>query len=307
LTLQKIETATKVSLLVNSTLFIIKIAVFIETGSFAVVAALTDSFCDLVSQIILFCTQRAVKKQHSEFPAGRTRLEPVGILIMAILMMVLSCSVVFASVFTLYSIYVLRSPFVVEYSDWSLALLIVSIVLKLILFIYCRNFKASPSAMALAEDHRNDVLSNSTALCAVIVASTVSSAVWVDPAGGALISIYIIWSWYSIATEETNKLIGIRGSDESMQKLDAFIAQEMSPKHLVNVPNDYRLSAYYIGRNLLVELRLIYAEFSEFRKVCDLSLALQRKLEAFDFIERAFVIADWSKRNEALHKIPMLL
>ena len=39
MTLHKIEIATKLSLLVNIILFIIKIAVFFRTGSFAVVAA----------------------------------------------------------------------------------------------------------------------------------------------------------------------------------------------------------------------------------------------------------------------------
>eukprot|EP01083_Nonionella_stella_P063725 165605_1 len=76
MTLHKIELATKISLLVNIILFLIKIAVFIDTSSFAVIAALTDSFCDLVSQMILFYTQKAVQKQKDKFPAGRTRLEP---------------------------------------------------------------------------------------------------------------------------------------------------------------------------------------------------------------------------------------
>ena len=47
-----------------------------------------------------------VKKQNSKFPSGRTRLEPVGILIMSILMIILSCSVVFGSGFTLYGMYI---------------------------------------------------------------------------------------------------------------------------------------------------------------------------------------------------------
>lgn len=305
-TLHKIECATKLSLTINVLLFIIKIAVFIETGSFAVIAALTDSFCDLVSQLILYCTQRAVKKQHIDFPSGRTRLENVGILVMAILMMILSCSVVFASCFTLFDIYVRHTPFAVEYSFWSLSLLITSIVLKFVLWLYCRQFTSSPSAMALAEDHRNDVLSNTMALGAVIVASTLHEAVWVDPAGGAVISIYIIWSWYHIALEETNKLIGIRGDAESMEMIHEMIAKKVSPKHHVNVPHDYQLSAYYIGRNLLVELRLIFAEFSELRKVCDSVMNIQRRLETLDCVERAFVFADHKRRREPIHKIPML-
>ena len=135
-------------------------------------------------------------------------------------------------------------------------LLIVSIVFKFCLWVYCKRFTSSPSAMALAEDHRNDVLSNGTALIAVCIASQFNDAVWVDPVGGLLISLYIIYSWYTIGIEESNKLIGIKGDDEDMDKLHVFIKKQLKIKIKNN--GDYILNGYHTGRNMLIELRLIY-------------------------------------------------
>lgn len=53
----------------------------------------------------------------------------------------------------------------------------------------------SDSVMALAEDHRNDILSNATAIACGIGASFSRKVWWIDPAGAILISLYIIWSW----------------------------------------------------------------------------------------------------------------
>ena len=301
MTLRKIDYATRISLLVNVMLFLIKISVFVVTNSFAVVAALTDSFCDLVSQTIIFYTQKAVRRPSPSYPAGRTRLEPVGILIMSVLMIILSFSVIFGSAFTLYGLYVVKSGFTVEYSLWSVILLVVTIALKFILWLYCKQFSHSPIAMALAEDHRNDVLSNGTALIAVCIASQYHKEVWVDPVGGLLISLYIIAVWYHIGKEQSNKLIGQIADDENMNKLHLFIRRQLKIEQ-----SDYALHGFHIGRNMLIELRLIYKKCTDYTKLCDLCVGLQQKLEDFVFVERAYVHFDYQKREKPIHKFPML-
>lgn len=46
-----------------------------------------DSAVDLVSSVILFWTARAIKNRNQyRYPAGRTRIEPVAILILSVLM-----------------------------------------------------------------------------------------------------------------------------------------------------------------------------------------------------------------------------
>ena len=68
--------------------------------------------------------------------------------------------------------------------------------LKIALFVYCRALQhKSDSIMALAEDHRNDIISNSAAIACGAVASYSRKLWYIDPVGGILASIYIIYSW----------------------------------------------------------------------------------------------------------------
>ena len=52
--------------------------------------------------------------------------------------------------------------------------------------------------LALAEDHRNDIISNLGAIAFGAIASTTQKVWWFDPLGAILISLYIIWSWMCI-------------------------------------------------------------------------------------------------------------
>ena len=69
-------------------------------------------------------------------------------------------------------------------------------ILKVALFIYCRALQhRSDSIMALAEDHRNDIISNAAAIACGAVASYDRRLWYIDPLGGILASVYIIYSW----------------------------------------------------------------------------------------------------------------
>lgn len=93
----------------------------------------------------------------------------------------------------------------------------------------------------VAEDHRNDILSNTCAVITAAVAtwhrqafaldnlrtqlvlviahcrsnpdaclSTCSNLWWVDPVGAVLLSAYIIWCWTEIGTEQINLMVRLR-------------------------------------------------------------------------------------------------
>ena len=55
---------------------------------------------------------------------------------------------------------------------------------KGLLYLYCRTFQGSDSVAALAEDHLNDVMSNSAAIITAGIAANVHSVWWLDPVGG---------------------------------------------------------------------------------------------------------------------------
>ncbi len=77
--------------------------------------------------------------------------------------------------------------------------------LKVILYLYCVALqKQSESMLALAEDHRNDIMSNVVAILTGAAASYWREGWWIDPVGGILISMYIIYSWGAICKEQVN-------------------------------------------------------------------------------------------------------
>lgn len=74
----------------------------------------------------------------------------------------------------------------------TFCILIVVIVCKTILYLFCKTVK-SPSVQALAMDHRNDVLTNSFGLLVLLF----EKYLWwgIDPIGAATISIYVLFIW----------------------------------------------------------------------------------------------------------------
>ena len=87
-----------ISLLVNILLFSAKLYVYIQSQSMVVLAALVDSTVDLLAQGILLITNRLATAAHDpndlvQYPAGRSRAEPVGVIACALLMAMASAIV----------------------------------------------------------------------------------------------------------------------------------------------------------------------------------------------------------------------
>lgn len=174
------------------------------------------------------------------------------------------------------------------------------IFLKFALWLYCRRFKHSPIAQALAQDHINDVGSNVVALIALIIASYYPSLSWLDPVGAIVISLWIIWSWYETGKDEVKKLVGRRADEDTLDELRAIC-----DAHHDDADLDV-LIGYHIGRNLLIEVEMIMPRETTLEITHDVCMELQVKLEKFDYVERAFVHCDYMHRGFNEHKQPVL-
>ncbi len=71
---------------------------------------------------------------------------------------------------------------------------------------------------ALAEDHFNDVLSNSAAIITASIAFN-TTAWWLDPVGAIGISLLIIYRWGGVMAEQVRKIIGYTAPPEYIQKV----------------------------------------------------------------------------------------
>ncbi|KAF4587915.1 cation diffusion facilitator 1 [Ophiocordyceps camponoti-floridani] len=75
------------SFAVNGGLFVIQLYAAVKTGSLSLFATAADAFMDLISSCIMVVTSRLARRPSIyRFPVGRTRIEPVGIIVFCALM-----------------------------------------------------------------------------------------------------------------------------------------------------------------------------------------------------------------------------
>jgi len=159
-----------------------------------------------------------------------------------------------------------------------------TVLIKLGLAIVCYMID-NAAARALAQDHRNDVLSNTVAAATVF-----GGKYWraeLDPIGGIIISVYIMFTWAKTALEQGNLLTGKSADHDLIRKL-TYIAY----KHDSRVVAVETVCAYTSGSGYFVELHIILPESMSLRMAHDIGEALEIKLEKLAEVERAFVHID---------------
>jgi cation diffusion facilitator family transporter len=191
------DRAINLSWVVNLLLLIAKIYVGVVSNSKSMWASLADSFVDLLSQVVLSLAAKYSRKHNPDYPVGRSRLEALSVLACAFIMIMASMEVVQFSINDLVNGFNGEIP---ELYLQTIMIVIISLGIfgKLVLHIYCRfaNKTSNSDALAaLAEDHMNDVVSNSVALATAFIAVYSKGGWWVDPVGAIVISIAIIYRW----------------------------------------------------------------------------------------------------------------
>lgn len=304
------EIAISFSLYSNILITLLKLYSYIQTSSLSVLAALIDSILDVVSQLILAYTEHQsnqIKRSSDQFPAGASRMEPIGVLICSALMGMASFEVIKESITEL--LYPERNLIDIENMSgfWQMS----SIVLvKLFLVFFCQKVSRSQgngvkdSTMeALIQDHINDALSNAIAAFALVAALSRDSLWFIDPVGAIIISVYIMYSWYNTAKEQILQLSGRAAPSEFTHEIRKF-AQEIHPNLEVDV-----CRAYHFGPKFLVELEVVLPQDTVLKESHDLGMRLQYEIESREEVERCFVHIDYEARpydEHVVSKVPEL-
>ncbi len=290
---KQLKLAIQLSLLLNILLTLAKVYASIVSGSLAVLSSLVDSIIDLTTQALFWCTDKYMHTPSVNYPAGRRRLEPIAVIISATFMGMAALSVVQQSVHALATSGEARA----RVDAGTVVILFIAVLCKCVLWWRCaRLARVSATAATLAQDHRNDVLSNTVA----IVTSTwahVAPHWWVlDPVGAIVISMYITASWVVTGKEQVERLVGIQAHASFIE-----LVKDMADAHHVLMKSDI-VRAYHFGNHFLVEIEVILPHDMVVMDAHDISLALQKKVEALDEVERAFVHVDYLPRNYDEHK-----
>jgi len=269
------------------------------SGSKSILASLIDSCVDIVSQSIVTLAMCVLKKPNQEFPIGRNRLEALAVICCACIMSVASVEVIQQCVGVLQDGWGSGIFAHIELGPWPIGLLAGTTVLKIVLYVYCYPLQKLSDAMkAITEDHLNDVMSNSIALMAALVAHYVpgNAAWWVDPMGGLVISLWIIGRWLGMVKEQVDKLVGKSAPPEFVQKVEAVVEAHHAQLELDVV------RIYYFGSRFVVEVEVVLPWDMNLLTSHDLCLNLQHKIEALEEVERCHVHADYMKRDAPEHK-----
>jgi cation diffusion facilitator family transporter len=299
-----IAIAINVSFFCNVALLVIKLAAAISSASIAVVASTVDSGLDIAAGLIIFLTQKVVRRKSPyKYPQGKARLEPIGVIIFACVMGFSMLGLLQEAI----AIIVKRLDGTavsdsVNIDKMTTGILIANVLLKFSLYIFCRHVQAkSGNSMveAYADDHRNDVLSNILVLISALLAANFSRLWFLDPTFAICLCIFIICNWYGTAKEQIRKLSGRAAGPEFLSKI-TYLAWNHDAR--VEVIDTVR--AYHFGEKFLVELDIVLPKTMLLKEAHDIGQALQDKIETIDEVERAFVHLDYEWDHKPEHGNP---
>ncbi|RPB12891.1 hypothetical protein P167DRAFT_487252 [Morchella conica CCBAS932] len=291
-TAKVVKLAIYLSLLANTLLLISKILVAIMTNSLSVLASLVDAALDFLSTAIVWTTTTLIERRDKYlYPVGRSRLEPIGVLVFSIIMIVSFLQVGLTS---LKHLITPATHAIVLLTPSAIIIMLSTIVIKTLCFLWCRSVRNS-SVQALAADAVTDVVFNFFSILFPLL-GTWLELWWLDALGGALLSAYVITSWAGIGLEHVENLTGAAASgDERNVLLYMAMRFAKSIKAITSV------NAYRNGDLLNVEVDIVLDERLGLKDSHDLGESLQYVIESLGVVDRAFVHLDYDSTNPPGH------
>lgn len=288
------------SVWINLFLLFGKIYAFLASGSLAVLASLVDSAIDVLGQGVLMWTkQLATGKRVDDYPVGRGKLEPVGVMTCAVVMGMASIEVISTSVGKLVRYWGEPDPPAPNLDDSTVSILVGVVVLKGLLYIWCtrvgRRNNDDESVKAIAQDNLNDCLSNFVVLLATETTQVRTDLWFIDPAAAIVISIYIIYTWLVTGFEQVEMIVGKRADPDFLRSIQT-LAENHDPRMQLDT-----LCAYHFGAKYLVEIEVVMHESTQLRESHDAGIKLQHKIETLEDVQRCFVHIDYQLREHDDH------
>ncbi|XP_048241139.1 metal tolerance protein 9-like [Haliotis rufescens] len=298
---------SKISFAANFVLLVAKIVAAALSSSISIISSLVDSVVDLLSGIIIWWTSSTMKKRNPHlYPSGRTKLEPVAIVILSVVMSLASLQLTIESIQKIISL-ANHDGAVPQFDVVTIVIAASTVVIKLALFLMCYFYRRHGSSVAiLMQDHRNDIVSNTVAIVCGYLGSAQfvgivqdKNVVFIDPIGAIIIGFFIFISWWRTGAEQIKLLTGHTAKPDFLSKLTWI-----SLNHHKEITHIDTVRAFHFGNNYLVEVDIVLPETMSLGEAHNIGESLQQRLENLDRVERAFVHLDYetTHRPEEEHK-----
>ena len=199
----------------NVLLCLSKGAIGLLSGSVSIVADAVNNLSDAASNIVsLLGFKLASRPADPEHPYGHGRYEYLAGLVVAALVLAIGINLVISSVQKI------LNPAPTEFSAALVAVLVLSIVVKLWMMAFNRSVGRridSDTLEATAIDSRNDVITTS----AVLICACISQAASIDLDGwaGLAVGLFICWSGVGLLGDTVSPLLGQAPSPELVEHI----------------------------------------------------------------------------------------
>lgn len=288
--------AININVIANVLLLAGKVFAATSSGSLSLIASLVDSALDLLCTLIVWTTNRLVQWRlntlQKKFPVGRRRLEPLGILVFSIIMVISFLQILQESVEKIMPLHGTADEL-----PWvAVGALLATIVIKGVIWFGCAPIKTT-QVQALAQDCKTDVIFNTLSLLFPFIGYK-ANIWWLDPAGAGLLSLFIIYDWGGTCFENVTRLSGQAASGDLEKKL-MYLAYRFSPV----VEGFKSVTAYHAGDGVWVEFDILLDEKTRLHRSHDVAETLQYCAEGLDEVDRAFVTTDYSAGGPSGHAV----
>jgi divalent metal cation (Fe/Co/Zn/Cd) transporter len=252
-------------------------------------SSLTDSCLD----IIISCTaanSQFTADDKEKYPVGKSRVSTVGILVFSLLM---SCCALYIILACVNSLLVHeKAP---PTTPTAVFVMSATIFVKFIMWIVYA-WIGHPITRTLADDHRNDVFTNSLGLFMYWGGARLHW--WMDSTGGLLLSLFVLNSWAKNALENAKMLMGEAAPADVVRKL-TYVAAHHHP--LIKAVN--RIVAYQLGPMYFAEVDVVLRDGISLEAARWVGDSLTMRLSRIPDIEHVYVHLDTPSHDENLEKI----
>ena len=291
-----------VGICLNVLLFAGKYFAGLLSGSIAITADAFNNLSDAGSSLVTLLGFRlGGKKPDPEHPFGHGRLEYISGLVVSGLILLMGMELLRSS------IQKIVDPQPIESSPLVLIILVVSVLVKVYMFIYnSRTGRRIDSAAmrATSMDSLSDCIATTVVLLAMLIARY--TGLQVDGWAGILVSAFIVWAGFNAAKDTISPLLGSPPAQELIDRIEDIVMahDEVSGIH------DLVVHDYGPGR-LMISL---HAEVSGDGDIYDLHDAidsieqeLNRELGSETVIHMDPVAVDDERVNSVRHELSSLL
>lgn len=208
-----------VGIIVNIILSAGKYAIGVISHSVSITADAINNLADAASCIVTLVSFRmAGRKPDKEHPFGHGRIEYIAALAVGFLVELMGYELIKSSIDKI------RNPQAVEFSIPAVAVLVISILGKVWLFIFNRKLGRkiqSPAMLAVSKDSLSDTIATFAALISLVCC--LFTDIPIDGYMGLIVSGFIVMSGFGILKESVGILLGAPPEKETVDELVEYI------------------------------------------------------------------------------------